>query len=372
MRSRYTRLMRVVPLLAALVLTTAAQAQWKMQDSRTTADLRGIDSLGGGVAWASGTNGTVLRTEDAGEVWQLCAVPTGAEKLDFRGVQASDNLTAIVMSSGPGDQSRLYKTTDGCKTWKILFANPDKDGFWDALLMNRHTSDGWLLGDPVDGRFTLFTTKDKGATWTRHKSASLAALAGEGGFAASNSSLIVDGHGQVIFGTGGARVAHVYKSSAAKAEFERLDTPLAAAATGAGLFSIASHASANQNVIGGIALVAVGGDYTKPNERRGTAASSANRGDPWVAAQVPPQGYRSSVAYDAVHELWISVGPNGTDVSTDDGGHWRALKPGLGETADADQHWNALSLPYVVGPHGRMATLQSNALGKKQTNGSKE
>ncbi len=29
---------------------------------------------------------------------------------------------------------------------------------------------------------------------------------------------------------------------------------------------------------------------------------------------------------------------------------------------DADQHWNALSLPYAVGPHGRIATLRPSAL----------
>ncbi len=112
----------------------AAQAQWEMENSGTTADLRGIDNVGGGVAWASGTNGTVLRTEDGGYLWQACAVPPGAEHLDFRGVQAFDANTANVMSSGKGDLSRLYKTTDGCQTWKLVFTNPDADGFWDGLI----------------------------------------------------------------------------------------------------------------------------------------------------------------------------------------------------------------------------------------------
>src|SRR3954471_4126277 len=56
--------------------------QWEMQTSNTTADLRGIHAIGNGVAWASGTNGTILRTEDGGYVWQSCAVPPGGEKLD--------------------------------------------------------------------------------------------------------------------------------------------------------------------------------------------------------------------------------------------------------------------------------------------------
>ena len=83
-----------------LVLVPTAHGQWEFQTSNTTADLRGIHSLGNGVAWASGTNGTVLRTEDGGYVWQTCAVPPGAEKLDFRGIQGFDANTAIVMSSG--------------------------------------------------------------------------------------------------------------------------------------------------------------------------------------------------------------------------------------------------------------------------------
>jgi photosystem II stability/assembly factor-like uncharacterized protein len=78
-------------LLAILAATSsAAFAQWTLETSNTTADLRGIHSIGGGVAWASGTNGTVLRTEDGGYVWQSCSVPPGAEKLDFRGIQAFD------------------------------------------------------------------------------------------------------------------------------------------------------------------------------------------------------------------------------------------------------------------------------------------
>ncbi len=124
---------RLSIIIFVLTLTVQSHAQWDIQDSHTTASLRGIHSVGDGVAWASGTNGTVLRTQDDGNRWQTCAIPPGAEKLDFRGIQAFDANTAIVMSSGKGDLSRLYKTTDGCQTWKLVFTNPDKDGFCDVL-----------------------------------------------------------------------------------------------------------------------------------------------------------------------------------------------------------------------------------------------
>src|SRR5579863_3274205 len=163
--------MRRLVVFAAVFLGAlpGVRAQWELQNSNTTADLRGIHSIGNGIAWASGTNGTVLRTEDGGYVWQSCSVPPGAEHLDFRGIQAFDANTAIVMSSGKGDQSRLYKTTDGCHSWRLLFTNPDKDGFWDAILLNRFDKEGELLGDPVNGRFAFWETKDQGESWFRTK-----------------------------------------------------------------------------------------------------------------------------------------------------------------------------------------------------------
>ncbi len=116
-----------------LLFTAPLSAQWQRQASPTTADLRGITYIGNGVAWASGSNGTVLRTEDAGAHWHLCPIPPDAENLDFRGIQAFDANTAIVMSSGKGDLSRLYKTADACRTWSLVFTNPDKENFWDAI-----------------------------------------------------------------------------------------------------------------------------------------------------------------------------------------------------------------------------------------------
>src|ERR1700744_4269438 len=143
---------RTLLLLTLLASAASSSAQWQLQDAHTTADLRGIDNVGGGVAWASGTDGTILRTEDAGFVWQLCAKPPNGEHLDFRAIQAFNNNTAIAMSSGTGDLSRLYKTPDGGQTWTLLYTNPDPDGFFDALKF-RNDQTGWLLGDPVDGRF---------------------------------------------------------------------------------------------------------------------------------------------------------------------------------------------------------------------------
>jgi photosystem II stability/assembly factor-like uncharacterized protein len=313
-----------------LAAMTHAQGQWHIEVSHTNAGLRGIDSLGNGVAWASGTAGTVLRTIDGGANWQTCTVPSGAEKLDFRGIQAFDRNVSVVMSSGKGDLSRLYKTSDGCHTWKLLLTNPDPEGFWDAIRFTPGNKAGTLYGDPVDGKFVEFTTSDSGETWLRSKEAP-SAREGESLFAASNSSLIYHaGHPLIV--TGGP------SGSRSLAGFRGGDIPLAAAES-AGAFSVAASPTA---------LVAVGGDYQKPDVSAGTAAFSTDGGQHWSAATTPPHGYRSSVAYDSAHKRWIAAGPNGTDISTDDGRHWRSF---------SDGNWNALSLPFAVGPNGRVARL---------------
>ena len=122
-------------------------------------------------------------------------------------------------------------------------------------------------------------------------------------------------------------------------------------------------------------LVVVGGDYAQPGNVVGTAviidhktgfSFPGSREYKQRAAQTPPHGYRSSVAYDARLRSWVTVGPNGTDVSIDDGLNWHALLPQAGDDPNADKQWNALSLPYVVGPHGRIGRLRDDALAATQ------
>ena len=366
--------MRAILLLAVLtaIAPFGLKAQWTIQ-TPTTADLRGIDNVGKGVAWASGTNGTVLRTEDAGYLWQTCTIPPGAEHLDFRGIQAFDANTAIVMSSGTGDQSRLYKTTDGCQTWTLLFTNPDKDGFWDAIKF-QDKNFGVLLGDPVGRKFFARQMADGGRTWRLlGDDKALATVDPNAGiFAASNSSVALRpnrppfskcNYSQLWFGTGGSQGPKVFRfdldfhpacSDVGIYRWMSANVPMAGSNASSGIFSLGAEDDYR--------LVAVGGDYLKPDDRKGTAAFSEDGGKTWQAATTPPHGFRSAVAYDAPTKTWITVGPNGTDISTDDGRNWRALHPAANEAPDADQHWNALSLPYVVGPHGRIGILNPSAL----------
>lgn len=374
--------------LLAAYAASAQTSPWQMEHSGTTADLRGVHAAGGGVVWASGTGGTVLRSEDSGFEWQSCAMPPGAEKLDFRGVWAWDANTAVVMSSGSGAESRLYKTTDGCAHWVLLYANPDKDGFWDGISAANDPNHMTLLGDPVGGAFTLLRTTDGGLHWSRVTTSSTPGLTANtssmSAFAASNSALVFaaqvlnsedDGNFIYWFVTGGAAGPFVFRGQSAcdpkayhqnpehcsvhwKVARDRL--PLASGSNSSGGFSLAV-------VDGDETLhyaVAVGGDYAKPEQCSGTAAYWSAKSQQWTASTVPPGGYRSAVdivdgsatVTEPDHAVWIAVGPNGSDLSRDNGQTWQSIEREPADTQNGGE-WNALSLPWVVGPHGRIAKL---------------
>jgi hypothetical protein len=102
-------------------------------------------------------------------------------------------------------------------------------------------------------------------------------------------------------------------------------------------------------------FIAVGGDYSKPKDSAHTAAWSSDGGWTWTASIAPPHGYRSAVQYSTALKLWVTAGVNGSDISRDDGKTWQPLDDG---------NWNALSLPFIVGPNGRIAHLNPTAIPK--------
>ena len=101
--------------------------------------------------------------------------------------------------------------------------------------------------------------------------------------------------------------------------------------------------------------VVVGGDYKRPEGTIRTAAYSKDGGQSWKVSTTPPHGYRSVVQWSESLKLWITAGTNGSDISRDDGKTWQPLDNG---------NWNALSLPFVVGPNGRIARLNPTAVPK--------
>jgi photosystem II stability/assembly factor-like uncharacterized protein len=329
------------PIIGILIAGAALAQAWVPQSSGSNASLRGISVVSADVAWASGTGGAFLRTSDGGKTWRAGSVP-GAAALDFRGVQAFSADSAVVMASGEGPKSAVYKTGDGGATWQLLYSNRDAKGFFDAIALPERRV-GMILGDPVDGMFTLFRIDREGTVYPRVRMP--AALPGEGAFAAGNTSLAIRGR-HIWFATGGVGAARVFHSEDGGEHWTVAHTPVRSDADGAGVFSLAFYDLRHG--------VAVGGNYAKPNEDAHNVALTADGGAAWSEPSgTKPRGYRSAVVWLPRHKLWITTGPTGSEFSRGMGQRWVAFDDGA---------FNAIGVGpddtcWAVGPKGRIAKL---------------
>jgi photosystem II stability/assembly factor-like uncharacterized protein len=328
--------------LAAILLALSGAivfAEWQTQTVATKSDFRGLCVVSPKVAWVSGTHGTFGRTTDGGKTWSAGTV-SGAEKLDFRDSEAFGETTAYLLSAGPGDASRIYKTVDGGQSWLMQFKNADPTAFLDAIAF-WDEQNGMALGDPIQGRFQLLITADGGGHWKPVAAKVLPpALPGEGAFAASGTCLVTRGERDAWFVTGGAKTARVFHSQDRGQNWEVSETPIRAGVESAGIFSIAFR-DPQHGVI-------VGGDYRKPQEIGATAAITSDGGKTWnlLDKRLP---YCSAVAW--AKDRWVAVGTSGSHISLDKGATWKWL--------DRERYnsvaFTATGEGWAVGPNGRIA-----------------
>jgi photosystem II stability/assembly factor-like uncharacterized protein len=288
-------------LLIVLAATVSlAQVPRATEGTATPESLRGVSVVTRQVAWAAGTHGTYLRTTDGGQTWISGQVPN-AGALDFRGVAAFSDAEAFLMSAGPGEQSRIYHTSDGGRSWQLQFTATNPKSFFDSMVFWDATH-GVVLGDPVAEaggklKFQLLLTSD-GQTWAPVPTAQLPpAIEGEGAFAASNSCLAILKAGSggaaadanLWFATGG-KAARVFHSGDRGATWKVFDTPIAHGADSAGIFSIAFRDPMHG--------VIAGGDYKHPDQDGPNLAFTNDGGKTWTLSKIFPQSYYSAVAYD--------------------------------------------------------------------------
>ena len=316
-------------LLFATALPLAGQS-WVPVDSGTTANLRGV-SVRGNAVWVSGDKGTVLRRTVEGGAW-FSVSPSGTANLDFRDIEAVDDRTVFLLSSGEGPKSRIYQTKDAGTSWVLLATNLEPKGFWDCMSFWDPTH-GIIVGDPVDGRFTILTTSD-GLTWQKLKGPQ--ANKDEGAFAASGTCVFTRGTREVWFGTGGPGGGRVFHSEDGGQTWSVAKTPIRHDSASAGIFSLSFSDSLHGT--------AVGGDYMKPGESTGNVVITQDGGKNWtVPSGAGPGGYRSAIVDG------IATGPTGTEETKDGGKTWRKV---------ADEGFNAISEAWGVGPNGRIARLR--------------
>jgi photosystem II stability/assembly factor-like uncharacterized protein len=339
---------RIALLIAvlALVATSLATASsggyaWQLTPTGSTARLRGLSAVSDQIAWASGSQGTVLRTTDKGATWQSVG-PPGTQNLQFRDIEAFDADMAVILAIGPGTDSRIYRTTDAGRTWTLTFLNDEPVAFYDCMAwFDKHR--GLALSDPVNGRFRILATADGGQTWHVVNADMPPALPGEFAFAASGQCITASGGRDAWFGTGGDVVARVFHTTDRGETWTVANTPIHSNEA-AGIFALAFRDSQHG--------IAAGGDLLTPAASPDALALTDDGGRTWSLVADAPNQYRSGAHWVTGTDA-IIVGPTGSDASFDQGQSWQRFDNGSFDTVDcAGGH-----ACWASGEQGRVAYL---------------
>jgi photosystem II stability/assembly factor-like uncharacterized protein len=264
--------------------------------------------------------------------------------LEFRDVQAVSASTAYLLAAGPGERSRIYKTTDAGRSWELQFINRDPAafydcfGFWDA-------THGIAVSDAVRGRMIVIRTDD-GEHWSPVAEDGMPpALPGEGSPAAGGTCLVARGRTRAWFGT--VPHARVYRSADRGRGWTAVTTPIVTGEA-AGVATLAFRDEQH-----GMAL---GGRIAKPDDRSDSvAAVTSDGGETWTLVKRPTF---SGAVYGAavvpgMPGYVVAAGPKGLDWTGSDGRAWTRLS--------GSAYWavecTSGQVCWGVGPGGRITSI---------------
>src|SRR6266568_1496847 len=134
------------------------------QQSHTTALLQAVSAVDDSVVWVAGHQATWVRTVDGGRTWVPGAMTGPDSALEFRDVEGVSTTTAYLLAAGPGEQSRIYKTTDAGRSWRLQFMNRDSAAFYDCFAFWDETH-GIAVSDAARGKMIVIRTDD-GEHWS--------------------------------------------------------------------------------------------------------------------------------------------------------------------------------------------------------------
>ena len=235
------------------------------------------------VVWASGTDGTVIRTEDGGATWTRSTIPERrqARLPRHRCGQRAHRLRAqhrrrrcLADLQDHRRRTHLDAAVQECGQAGVL----RRDGL--PRLASRLRVQRQRRRPPGHPR-----DDDGGAHWSRIGEGLPPALENEGAFAASGTNIAIDGD-RIWIATSRSRVI---LSADNGRSWSAVSTPVPAGPS-AGLFSIA-FASRDRGIV-------VGGDYKAEAAAADNAAVTGDGGRTWTVVK-GLGGFRSAVGYVA-------------------------------------------------------------------------
>lgn len=282
--------------------------------SGTDALIIGLQPLNDSIVWASGTNATILKSENAGESWKKFTYEE-ADSLQFRDIHPISDKEAIVLSSGEGKASQIFYFHEE-SGWQKTFQMKAEDGFLDAVQLWGN-GQGLAYGDAVDSLAYILKTTDFGKSWMRIPTTPVAGE-GEGGFASSGSNITLADDGQAWIGTGAGGSARVLYTADYGRSWTAYDTPM--------IKGDAAGITAIKFMKGNLWIV--GGDLGISDQLLDNIYYSDDKGYGWKLLeghQTKGSFYGMAIAQYQENNLLIACGPNGAELYLAGQNAWKTI-----------------------------------------------
>jgi photosystem II stability/assembly factor-like uncharacterized protein len=187
-------------LLALFTGTAVLQAQpWQEQVSGVSTQLTSVSAIDFTNAWICGYSGVVLRTTNAGINWLNVSgggIPATIQLINVFGI----NPTTALVAGYIGSNTWVYRTTNAGVNWTQVFTQTG--GFINAVWV-RLDGTGFMMGDPVGARWSLWKTTDNGVNWD-----SSGLYLPQSGTEAGYNNCMAIGLDRIWFGTNNTRIYH--------------------------------------------------------------------------------------------------------------------------------------------------------------------
>lgn len=344
--------------LTLLLLITACENQQRAEkqptfdlkvevvDSGTQALLQAFARDEQGALYLSGHDNMAGAFNEAKDRMQWWGLPTGLDTLQFRDLDVRAGVK-LVMSAGTGSNSRIYRQAGDSEPWQEVF-RAEGVAFLNSIAF---VSDSYAIafGDAVDEVPYILESRDVGQTWQRIDAERLpAALADEGGFAASGSSILVLDEQRVLIATGNAAVSRMLISEDGGGSWRAMTTDLPGGPSRGAC-----------GVVRGVGEVVwlFGGDLSVPQDSSARLQAYDVKADSLHPVQLPAfkgaiYGYSVLQGAEMGQELHAAANPNGLFVRRGAEGAW--------VRQDSLSYWALVSSEkhiFAAGPQGRIRIL---------------
>lgn len=164
----------LVLLCLALPLLSYSQTPWHWQNPWPQGnDLASVWALTPGKIIATGKQGSLVTTSDAGSTWTICHIDSTDLSISLRSIQFVDSLRGWSVGGRDGTilPRFIYRTTDGGHHW----SRQSTHNVEIVCVFFADEHHGWAVGGFSNG--VVLKTTDGGTTWVDRSNDSLHALA---------------------------------------------------------------------------------------------------------------------------------------------------------------------------------------------------